>query len=317
MMTDFSGIADEVAATNAIEVQRVPKVEGRVLFVDADMLCYQCGGNDDTDVATSRRILKNKIDLFMEASGAERLVLGLTGDGSTKGDRAVIAYTKPYQGQRKGQRPKNWQYLRDYIGQGLAGPVKTVFDREADDLAGFMSQVYGGNSVLCSRDKDFRMLPGLHLNWDTYDLVEVKPDVFGVEHGGKMYGHKWWAVQMLWGDSADNIPGLPKHPDFMRGVGEVAAHKLLAFAVDMQSAVDALANAYKAWWGAEWADRFAEQAALLWIRRTSKAPINEWLEYMPGGWYTAELTEAAARQEARVNQLIKEAHDLCGSQQAG
>ena len=317
MMTDFSGIADEVAATNAIEVQRVPKVEGRVLFVDADMLCYQCGGNDDTDVATSRRILKNKIDLFMEASGAERLVLGLTGDGSTKGDRAVIAYTKPYQGQRKGQRPKNWQYLRDYIGQGLAGPVKTVFDREADDLAGFMSQVYGGNSVLCSRDKDFRMLPGLHLNWDTYDLVEVKPDVFGVEHGGKLYGHKWWAVQMLWGDSADNIPGLPKHPDFMRGVGEVAAHKLLAFAVDMQSAVDALSNAYKAWWGAEWADRFAEQAALLWIRRTPKAPINEWLEYMPGGWYTAELTEAAARQEARVNQLIKEAHDLCGSQQAG
>lgn len=317
MMTSFSGIADAVAAANAIEVQSVAKVPGRVLFIDADMLCYQCGGNEDTDVATSRRILKSKIDMFVEASGAERLVLGLTGEGSTKGDRAVIAYTKPYQGQRKGHKPKNWQYLRNYIAEGLAGPVKAVFDREADDLAGFMSEQYPGKAVLCSRDKDFRMLPGLHLNWDTYDLIEVKPDVLGVEHGGKLYGHKWWAVQMLWGDSADNIPGLPKHPDFMRGVGEVAAHKLLAFAVDMQSAVDALANAYKAWWGAEWADRFAEQAALLWIRRTSKATINEWLEYMPGGWYTAELTEAAARQEARVNQLIKEAHDLCGSQQAG
>ncbi len=317
MTTSFSGIADAVAAANAIEVQSVAKVPGRVLFIDADMLCYQCGGNDDTDVATSRRILKSKIDLFVEASGAERVVLGLTGEGSTKGDRAVIAYTKPYQGQRKGHKPKNWQYLRNYIADGLAGPVKAVFDREADDLAGFMSEQYPGKSVLCSRDKDFRMLPGLHLNWDTYELVEVKPEVFGVEHGGKLYGHKWWAVQMLWGDSADNIPGLPKHPDFMRGVGEVAAHKLLAFAVDMQSAVDALANAYKAWWGAEWAERFAEQAALLWIRRTAKAPINEWLEYMPGGWYTAELTEAAARQEARVNQLIKEAHDLCGSQQAG
>lgn len=307
---DFTDIANEVGAANAIEVQSVAKVPGRVLFIDADMLCYQCGGNDDTDVATSRRILKSKIDLFVEASGAERVVLGLTGEGSTKGDRAVIAYTKPYQGQRKGHRPKNWQYLRDYIADGLAGPVKAVFDREADDLGGFMSEAYPGKSVLCSRDKDFRMLPGLHLNWDTYELIEVKPDVFGVEHGGKLYGHKWWAVQMLWGDSADNIPGLPKHPDFMRGVGEVAAHKLLAFAVDMQSAVDALANAYKAWWGAEWADRFAEQAALLWIRRTPKAPINEWLEYMPGGWYTAELTEAAARQEARVNLLKEEARCL-------
>lgn len=310
MMTSFSDIADAVAAANAIEVQSVAKVPGRVLFIDADMLCYQCGGNDDTDVATSRRILKSKIDLFMEASGADRVVLGLTGEGSTKGDRAVIAYTKPYQGQRKGHKPKNWQYLRNYIADGLAGQVKAVFDREADDLAGFMSEQYPGKVVLCSRDKDFRMLPGWHLNWDTYELVKVEPGQFALEAGGKLYGHKWWAVQMLWGDSADNIPGLPKHPDFMRGVGEVAAHKLLAFAVDMQSAVDALANAYKAWWGAEWADRFAEQAALLWIRRTAKAPINEWLEYMPGGWYTAELTEAATRQEARVNQLIKEAERI-------
>ena len=317
MMTDFSGIADEVAATNAIEVQRVPKVEGRVLFVDADMLCYQCGGNDDTDVATSRRILKNKIDLFMEASGAERLVLGLTGDGSTKGDRAVIAYTKPYQGQRKGQRPKNWQYLRDYIGQGLAGPVKTVFDREADDLAGFMSQVYGGNSVLCSRDKDFRMLPGLHLNWDTYELVHVPADQWCVEAGDKVYGLKWWAIQMLWGDTADNIPGLPKHPDFMRGVGEVAANKLLAFANDHISAVDALHSAYRAWWGdAEWADRFAEQAALLWIRRGQRAELNEWLDYMPSinhAPYVQELTDAAKRQAERVNALLEEARALSGS----
>ena len=307
MMTDFSGIADEVAATNAIEVQRVPKVEGRVLFVDADMLCYQCGGNDDTDVATSRRILKNKIDLFMEASGAERLVLGLTGDGSTKGDRAVIAYTKPYQGQRKGQRPKNWQYLRDYIGQGLAGPVKTVFDREADDLAGFMSQVYGGNSVLCSRDKDFRMLPGLHLNWDTYELVEVKPDVFGVEHGGKLYGHKWFWTQMLWGDAADNIPGLPKHPDFPRGVGEVAAGKLLAFADSDDSAAQAVAQAYKAHWGDEWADRYVEQASLLWIRRTNQAPIAEWAAYLPVG---PQLKAAIERMHQRVGALLEEARCL-------
>lgn len=304
MMTDFSGIADEVAATNAIEVQQVPKVEGRVLFVDADMLCYQCGGNDDTDVATSRRILKNKIDLFMEASGAERLVLGLTGDGSTKGDRAVIAYTKPYQGQRKGSRPKNWQYLRNYIADGLAGPVKAVFDREADDLGGFMSEAYPGKSVLCSRDKDFRMLPGLHLNWDTYELVEVKPDVFGVEHGGKLYGHQWFWTQMLWGDAADNIPGLPKHPDFPRGVGEVAAGKLLAFAHDDDSAAQAVAQAYKAHWGDEWADRYAEQASLLWIRRTQQAPIHEWAQFLPIG---PQLTAAVERMLTRVNLLKEEA----------
>lgn len=311
---DFSDIADEVGAANAIEVQSVAKVPGRVLFIDADMLCYQCGGNDDTDVATSRRILKSKIDLFMSASGAERLVLGLTGDGSTKGDRAVIAYTKPYQGQRKGHKPKNWQYLRNYIADGLAGPVKAVFDREADDLAGFMSEQYPGKSVLCSRDKDFRMLPGLHLNWDTYELVHVPADQWCVEAGDKVYGLKWWAIQMLWGDAADNIPGLPKHPDFMRGVGEVAANKLLAFANDHISAVDALHSAYRAWWGdAEWADRFAEQASLLWIRRGQRAELNEWLDYMPSinhAPYVQELADAAKRQAERVNALLEEARCL-------
>ena len=307
MTPSFSCIADAVAAANAIEVQRVAKVPGRVLFIDADMLCYQCGGNDDTDVATSRRILKSKIDLFMEASGAERVVLGLTGEGSTKGDRAVIAYTKPYQGQRKGYKPKNWQYLRNYIADGLAGPVKAVFDREADDLAGFMSEQYPGKSVLCSRDKDFRMLPGLHLNWDTYELVEVKPDVFGVEHGGKLYGHKWFWTQMLWGDAADNIPGLPKHPDFPRGVGEVAAGKLLAFADSDDSAAQAVAQAYKAHWGDEWADRYVEQASLLWIRRTNQAPINEWMAYLPVG---PQLKAAGERMLTRVNLLKEEAECL-------
>ena len=239
---DFSDIADEVGAADAIEPQSVPVVPGRRVHIDGDMLAYQCGGNEDTDVATSRRILKSKIDLFKEASGAEGVLLHLTASGSTKGDRAVIAYTKPYQGQRKGNRPKNWQYLRDYMADGVAGPVKQWYDREADDGFGFIS-ANCTNDVIATRDKDMRMLPGLHLNWDTYELVHAPADVFALEAGGKLYGHKWFWTQMLWGDAADNIPGLPKHPDFQRGVGEVAAGKLLAFAEDDDSAAVAVAQA--------------------------------------------------------------------------
>lgn len=301
-MTDFSDIADEVGAANAIEPQGVPAVPGRRCHIDADMLAYQCGGNDETDVATSRRILKSKIDLFKDASGAEGVLLHLTASGSTKGDRAVVAYTKPYQGQRKGHRPKNWQYLRDYMADGVAGPVKQWYDREADDGFGFIS-ANCPLDVIATRDKDMRMLPGLHLNWDTYELVHVPADVFATEACGKLYGHKWFWTQMLWGDAADNIPGLPKHPDFQRGVGEVAASKLLAFADDDASAAQAVAQAYKAHWGDEWADRYAEQASLLWIRRTQQAPINEWAQFLPIG---PQLTAAVERMLTRVN-LLKEA----------
>lgn len=158
---DFTDIANAVGAANAIEPQGVPVVKGRRVHIDADMLAYQCGGNDETDVATSRRILKSKIDLFKDAAGAESILLHMTASGSTKGDRAVIAYTKPYQGQRKGRRPKNWQYLRDYMADGLAGPIKQWYDREADDGFGFISAQCHGD-VIATRDKDMRMLPGLH-----------------------------------------------------------------------------------------------------------------------------------------------------------
>lgn len=302
-MTDFSDIADEVGAANAIEPKGVPVVPGRRVHIDADMLAYQCGGNEDTDVATSRRILKSKIDLFKDAAGAEGVLLHLTASGSTKGDRAVVAYTKPYQGQRKGHRPKNWQYLRDYMADGVAGPVKQWYDREADDGFGFIS-VNCPLDVIATRDKDMRMLPGLHLNWDTYELVHVPADVFAVEACGKLYGHKWFWTQMLWGDTADNIPGLPKHPDFPRGVGEVAAAKLLAFADDDHSAAQAVAQAYKAYWGDEWADRYAEQASLLWIRRTQQAPIEEWSQFLPMG---PQLRDAVQRMVLRVNALKEEA----------
>ena len=296
---DFS----QLEGVQAIEPQGVPVVPGRRVHIDGDMLAYQCGGNDDTDVATSRRILKSKIDLFKDASGAEGVLLHLTASGSTKGDRAAIAYTKPYQGQRKGHRPKNWQYLRDYMAEGLAGPVKQWFDREADDGFGFIS-ANCPLDVIATRDKDMRMLPGWHLNWDTYDLIKVNADQFAMEAGGKMYGHKWFWTQMLWGDAADNIPGLPRHPDFPRGVGEVAAGKLLAFAHDDDSAAHAVAQAYKAHYGNEWADRYVEQASLLWIRRTNQAPIAEWAAYLPVG---PQLKAAVERMLTRVNLLKEEA----------
>lgn len=299
---DFS----QLEGVPAIEPQGVPVVPGRRVHIDADMLAYQCGGNEDTDVATSRRILKSKIDLFKDAAGAEGVLLHMTASGSTKGHRALIAYTKPYQGQRKGHRPKNWQYLRDYMAEGLAGPIKQWFDREADDGFGFIS-MNCPLDVMATRDKDMRMLPGWHLNWDTYELIKVEPEQFALEAGGKLYGHKWFWTQMLWGDAADNIPGLPKHPDFPRGVGEVAARKLLAFADDDDSAAVAVAQAYEAHYGAEWAERFCEQASLLWIRRTNQAPINEWMAYLPMG---PQLKAAGEKQLARVQALLDEAERI-------
>ena len=65
-----------------------------------------------------------------------------------------------------------------------------------------------------------------------------------------------------------------------------------------------LAQAYKAHYGAEWAERFCEQASLLWIRRTNQAPINDWMAYLPVG---PQLKAAGEKQIARVQALLDEA----------
>ena len=87
----------------------------------------------------------------------------------------------------------------------------------------------------------------------------------------------------------------------------MAAGKLLAFAHDDDSAAQAVAQAYKAHWGDEWADRYAEQASLLWIRRTNQAPIAEWAAYLPVG---PQLKAAIERMHQRVGALLEEARCL-------
>jgi 5'-3' exonuclease len=85
-------------------------------------------------------------------------------------------------------------------------------------------------TVICTRDKDLRMVPGWQYGWECGAQREYGP-VF-VEHMGEIElldkkpaklvgtGLKFFYSQLLTGDSVDNIPGLPR-------CGPVAAFKAL------------------------------------------------------------------------------------------
>lgn len=288
------------------------QVPGRVMHLDGDLLCYCAGGNPDTSVATSRHNALAKIEKARVLSGSQSVVVHLTTADSTKGDRRLIATVKPYQGQRNSsRRPQNWGYLRDFFEnyQGGAFAVKLWAQREADDGLALSAHLAGGECVIHSGDKDMRMFPGHHLDWNTYEMVHVPNGTFEVWNAdqSKLFGLKWFWMQMLQGDGADHIPGLPSHMG--KRVGEVRAAQILADCQTHLDCYDTVVECYAMEYGYEWADRFVEQAALLWMRRDLAADCANFLEYMPA-YAAGPLEKAIADMKRRIKEAYAEAEKL-------
>lgn len=213
----------EIAQT-AIEEERVhkfpPLVHNRVLHADADILSYKAC---DMDYSYAENVtkLKELIDVWRRLAGAEMCVLHLT--LGTKG-REDIATVKEYQGQRIRDEEKSARVKDLRLFMSEYNTVTTMacnnYDQEADDSlcqAMYSSIEHGNDSVLFSSDKDLWMVPGKHINPQTFEIEEY-PQGYGstrviVNSEGKKKcigrGTSWFWHQMLMGDSADNIPGLP------------------------------------------------------------------------------------------------------------
>lgn len=312
------------SAANPMGGVSVPVVPNRVLLVDGDGLAYYCAGNDETDAGEARQRLVDKVKGAARRVGAEHIIVLLTLSGSHKGHRYAIARVKPYQGQRSdSKRPKNWQPLRDYMtGTDFPFAVKGTLIAEADDLFGWYAYNQPDNVVIYTQDKDMRMLPGWHLDWVSHRTHRVdyslsaerdKYRMFNVvvhdsEFNDKQYGPKWFWLQMLHGDTADNIPGLPRYkvysPDKPKPVGEVTAGKMLdGWAFPQGEYRKEVAHWYATNYGDRWLVEMLEQACLLWMRRDPSAwddCLNEGGPMYPFNDGSPEFIKAYAEIAHRV-----------------
>jgi len=291
-------------------------------LVDGDGLAYYCAGKDGSSVGDARRALNDKVESAARLVSAERVVILLTGSGSHKGHRYAIARRKPYQGQRaNSRRPENWAALRDYLtGNECRFPVEITYTAEADDLFGKYAYTQPDDVVIYTQDKDMRMLPGRHLDWVTHRMHHVTyipaamGEVYKVhdsEFNDKRYGPKWFWLQMLQGDTADNIPGLPKYlaRDVLKPVGEVTAEKLLTIPMIGEGYANTVAMYYRGFYGERWLVEMMEQACLLWMRRDPDA----WDDCLnPGGpldiFNDGEAEFAAAYLE--IQSRVRQADDI-------
>ena len=298
------------------DIKPVPSpVEGRTLIVDGDYLAYYAAGNNDTDAGRARQNAREKIQAFCTFTGATKVVIHLTASTSNKGLRFAVAQTKPYQGQRTGNKPANWQHLRMWMEtyQGDEFKTKLWYDREADDGMAYHAAVLGDSmAVIATADKDMRMFAGLHIHWHDYHVVHVAPNLFSLtdEITGKVFGHKWFWLQMLQGDTADNIPGLPfyVHQGSNKRIGERTAERMLADCTDNATAFGKVASLYASYYKNDWPEKFVEQAVLLWMRVDQRAEIDDFMTIVPSNEAGAELLPAveALRQRLRDDQATIE-----------
>lgn len=194
-------------------------VQGRIVHIDADFLAYEVSYEKADDPKTFEDMKHNaelRVATIKSLAGATGVHLHLTPATSDKGGRYDLALLKEYQGNREDKpKPRYLHIIREWMGQHF--PATLWQFAEADD--GMSSAQYraikAGQSqlsIIASKDKDLRMVPGLQLDWDTGQITDCTG--FGKlwrDEKGKVrgYGHKWFWFQMLTGDTADNISGLP------------------------------------------------------------------------------------------------------------
>jgi len=119
----------------------------------------------------------------------------LSGESNFRYDIATI---KPYKGNRLEQhKPKHYQALRDFAVNKL-GAVVTE-NMEADDALAIDQTRYNPDCCIVSNDKDMLQVPGQHYDW-------VKEEHHNISVAG---GIKKLYVQIIAGDSTDNIQGVP------------------------------------------------------------------------------------------------------------
>lgn len=258
-------------------------------LLDGDILRYETGFasetgwraiTEDPEALPPFDYVKDMLELkilhILEEVKAHEYELFLT-EGKTF--REDLAVTKPYKGTRKDNKPWHFKNLSAYMKDVL--PTRVVTNIEADDALAIEHLDPSQETVLCSRDKDLRQVPGNFYSWELGAQPSwgpVKIDKVGhlmlnkEKKPAKLTGSgfAFFCAQCLTGDAVDNIPGLPK-------CGPVAAYDALSPCLDVwdrkewedvdNRLMNTVEEMYEYHYGHEWKTHLLEQGRLLWMTR--------------------------------------------------
>lgn len=240
------------------------------LLIDGDIFPYKVGfafNQEDAVLEQAKITLHKQIAWVKEemansfGDSVKKDVKIYLSDDSVKNFRYDVAKVQPYKGNRVDtDKPCFYKELKqELINRKEAIVVQGI---EADDALGIEACKNPRKNLIVSMDKDMRMIPGWHWEMSSrYPYFAQDPGYLSLERR-KGYtsifgtGQAWLWAQMLMGDKADNIPGIP-------GYGPARVYKELGHlsADKMEIAVKAVyAQAGRL-------NTFKEIKELLWILR--------------------------------------------------
>lgn len=226
-------------------------------LIDCDIFCYEIGSmcNPDTGVPLPWGVIKSLVDEkiwdILDKTKAETWQGYLTGSGNF---RHQIATIRPYK-EHRGERPFWYQGIYNYLRSDRNCIV--VQGREADDEISIEATRQCGESIICTRDKDLKQVPGYHYGW-----ASGKQHEHGPHWVSDLDGWKSFMVQCLTGDPVDNIPGL-----YMVGAKAACVQRVQAAESELEC-YQIVKQEYKNRFGSYWDMFLAENGRLLWMLRS-------------------------------------------------
>lgn len=248
-------------------------------LIDADVLRYEVGfageagwqqeGVPPFDYVAE--LLDMRIKNICGVVGATAPpILYLTGKHNF---RNQIATRQPYK-DRPSAKPWHFYNITAYMKGNY--DVRLTEGLEADDLMAIKQCKHRGNplyqgpeTIICTRDKDLRAVPGWHYGWELGNQAQFGPEL--VDDLGwlklspdrksiKGTGLRFFYSQCLTGDRVDSIKGVD-------GIGPVKVQEILGEAQTELELFGQVRAQYQAKYGDD-GDRFLlESGRLLWMTR--------------------------------------------------
>lgn len=203
-------------------------------LLDGDIYAFRPAAsaeNDSLGIAIYRA--EEMIEKTLQETNADSFSIFISGDSNFRKQ----IYPE-YKANRIAPKPRFLADVKNYFKEKYNAEV--AIGCEADDLLGVAQcGVPEGQTIICSIDKDLRMIPGWHYS---FEISGKAKDTAWVRPMEMVYVNPWEALkrfytQLLTGDPTDNIKGAV-------GIGKQKAEKLLRDCTTEQELLESVRDCF-------------------------------------------------------------------------